>query len=127
MKLKKVLVYFARFYFKIFEIILELTCDDLICQTHLKEKEVVQKNKIKCSICSQEFQVKDNELKSNKSIQKLIDDRIFLNDEEIDLKQKIEKSIKIFHEMCEEFTYNKTKLDLDCHNHFQEIRFRLEF
>ena len=28
--------------------------------------------------------------------------------------------------MNDEFTYNKTKLDLDCHEHFQEIRFQLD-
>ena len=54
-----------------------------------KEKEVVQKNNIKCRACKQEFQVKGNVFKLNKSIQKQIDDQIFLNDEEINLKQKI--------------------------------------
>ena len=99
---------------------------DLICQEHLKVKEVVQRNKIKCSTCSQEFQVKGNDFKSIKSFQKLINDRVFLNEEEIDLKKKIEESIKLFHEMYEEFAASKTKLDLDCHNHFQEIRFQLD-
>ena len=37
-----------------------------------------------------------------------------------------EESIKVFYEMYEEFISSKTKLDLDCHEHFQEIRFQLE-
>jgi hypothetical protein len=28
--------------------------------------------------------------------------------------------------MYEQFTLNKTTLDLDVHNHFQEIRFKLD-
>ena len=110
---------------KIYKDPIELTCGDLICQTHLKEKEVVQKNKIKCSICSQEFQVKGVDFESNKLIQKQINDRIILNDEEKALKKKIEESIKVFLEMYEDFNLNKTQLDVDCHNHFQELRFQL--
>jgi hypothetical protein len=42
------------------------------------------------------------------------------------LKQKIEGSIKLLYEMYDEFTSSKTKLDLDCNEHFQEIRFQLD-
>ena len=111
---------------KIFKNPIELPCDDLICKEHLNAKEVVQKNKIKCSTCKQEFEVKNHDLKSNKSIQKQINDRVYLNEEEISLKQKIEDSIKIFYQMYEEFTLSKTKLDLECHNHFDEIRRKID-
>ena len=50
----------------------------------------------------------------------------FLNEEELSLKQKIEESIIVFYQMYEEFTSCKLKLDLDCHNHFQELRFQLD-
>ena len=50
----------------------ELPCDDLICKEHLKEKEVVQKNKIKCSTCKRDFAVKDHEFNLNRSIQEII-------------------------------------------------------
>ena len=84
---------------KIYKDPVEITCGDLICKTHLNEKEVAQTNKIKCQTCNREFEVKNNDFKSNKSIQKLIDDRIFLDGEEITLKHKIEESIKAFFEM----------------------------
>ena len=45
---------------------------------------------------------------------------------EIALKQKIEAPIKIFHEMYKEFISKKIKLDLECHNHFQELRYQLD-
>ena len=46
----------------------------------------------------------------NKLAHKLIDNKIYLNEEEMSLKQKIEESIKVFYEMYEDFTLSKTKL-----------------
>ena len=59
----------------------ELPCKDLICKEHLKEKEVLKQNKIKCCKCKQEFKVKDKKFKLNKSIQNQIDAQIYFNDE----------------------------------------------
>ena len=53
----------------------------------------------------------------------MINSKAYLSHEEISLKEKIEESIKIFYE---DFILNKIKLDLDCHEHFQEIRFQLD-
>ena len=111
---------------KIYKDPVELPCGDLICKEHLNEKEVVQKNKIKCQECKQEFEVKGIEFNLSKAIQKQIDNKLYLNDDEIALKQKIEVSIKVFYQMYDTFTLNKTKLDLDCHEHFQELRFQLD-
>ena len=52
--------------------------------------------------------------------------KIYLSGKEIALKQKIEESIQLFYKMNEEFNLSKTKLDLECHNHFQEIRFQID-
>ena len=110
---------------------IELPCDDLICQEHLKEKEVVQTNKIKCATCKQEFHVKDNDFRTNKLAKKQIDDKIYLNEKELALRKKIEESIKKIHQMYEEFielnpTIIKNKLDSDCFEHFHEIRFQID-
>ena len=111
---------------KIFKNPVELPCEDLICKEHLNEKEVIKQNKIKCQECKQEFEVKDNAFKSMKFVQKQIDKKLFLNEEEKALYQEIEESIKLFYKTNEEFLLSKTKFDLDCHNHFQEIRFQLD-
>ena len=111
---------------KIYKDPVELPCGDLICKEHLNDNEVVQKNKIKCQECKQEFEVKGIEFNLSKAIQKQIDNKLYLNDDEIALKQKIEESIKVFYQMYDTFTLNKTKLDLDCHEHFQELRFQLD-
>ena len=111
---------------KIYKEPIELPCEDLICKEHLNENDVVKQNKMKCLECQQQFEVKGVDFKSNKFAQRKINDRIYLSDVEISLKEKIEESIKVFYKMYDEFTSSKTKLDLDCHNHFQEIRLQLD-
>jgi hypothetical protein len=46
--------------------------------------------------------------------------------EEFALKKQIEDSIRTFFQSYEQFTLNKTRINLDVHNHFQEIRFKLD-
>jgi hypothetical protein len=111
---------------RIFKDPILLPCDDSICREHLSEEEVVKQNKIKCNECKQEFQVNDSQLKSNKAFTKLIESQTYLNEEEISLKQKLEESIRIFFEFYDAFTQNKTQLDLDVFNHFQEMRFKID-
>jgi hypothetical protein len=107
---------------KIFQDPIEQPCSHNLCKGHLSEKNVVKHNRIKCIKCKQDFQVKDNEFKSNNFIKKQLGDLLFLSDEEVSLKNKIEESIRTFFQMYEEFNLNKTNRDLDVHNHFQEIR-----
>jgi hypothetical protein len=68
----------------------ELPCKHSVCKEHLAEKDVQKQNIIKCAECKQEYQVKDNEFKSVEFLKKLLDDQLYLNDDEISLKQKIE-------------------------------------
>jgi hypothetical protein len=93
-----------------------------LCNEHLTENSVTKENRIKCGECKQDFQVKNNEFQSIKILKKQIDDFLFLSDEEFSLKKQIEGSIRKFFQLYEQFTLDKTKLDLDVHNHFQEIR-----
>ena len=76
--------------------------------------------------CKQEFQVKGYDFKQATSIQTQLNARIYLNEEEILLKKKIEESIKIFYSMYEDFTSGKNKLDLNCYDHFAEIRRKID-
>ena len=55
-----------------------------------------------------------------------MNDKAYLNEEEKALKQKIEESIKVFYEMHENSISSKNEFDLDCHNHFQEVRRQLD-
>ncbi len=77
-------------------------------------------------MCKNAFQVKDNEFKSNEIIKEQIDQLVYLSDEKISLKKQIQDSIQKLFQMYEQFTLNKTALDLHVHEHFQEIRFKLD-
>jgi hypothetical protein len=111
---------------KIFKDPIELPCSHNLCNEHLTEKDIVKANRIKCVECKQEFKVKDNEFKSNNFLMKLLNNHDFLSDEEFSLKKQIEDSIRQFFQMYEHFTSNKTNRDLNVHNHFTEIRFKLD-
>ena len=85
-----------------------LPCGDSICRQHLKERDVVKQNKIKCRTCNEEFQVKNNEFKSNEAISKLIDSHSYLNEEETSLKHELE--VRKFSDLYDSFVQNiKTK------------------
>jgi hypothetical protein len=105
---------------------IELPCSHNLCMGHLVEKDVVKQNRIKCAECKQDFEVKGNEFKLNSLVKKLLDDQVYLSDEEFSLKKNIQDSIQKLFQMYEEFTLNKAKLDLDVHEHFQDIRFKLD-
>jgi hypothetical protein len=107
---------------KLYKDPIELPCSHHLCTKHLTEKNVAQQNRIKCIECKQEFTVKDNDFKLNSFVKKLLDDHLYLSNEELSLKNKIEDSIRKFFQMYEEFTLIKTALDLDVHEHFQGIR-----
>jgi hypothetical protein len=111
---------------KIFRDPIELPCKHSICQEHLTEKKFLNQNKIRCSKCKQDFEVKGSDFKSIELVKKMLENKIYFNEEEIFLKHKIEESIKHFYEMQDKFTLNRNQLDLDSHNHFQEIRFQLD-
>ena len=77
---------------KLFKNPIELPCNHSVCNEHLSENNI-----IKCDKCNKDFQVKDNDFKSTDLfLNKLISEQLYLNDEEMSLKIKIEESIKAF-------------------------------
>jgi hypothetical protein len=111
---------------KIYKDPIELPCSHNLCKEHLAENNVIKEKIIKCAKCKNAFEFKDNEFKTNNFLKKQLDDLLFLSDEELALKKQIEDSIRQFFQMHEQFTLNKTRIDLDVHEHFQEIRFQLD-
>jgi hypothetical protein len=111
---------------KIFKDPVELPCQDFICREHLFAKDVQKQNKIKCVECKKEFPVKNEEFKSVKLIQKMLDNKLYLSDNEKYLKQQIEESIRDFYKLYEDFSLNKTSLDSDVYNHLHELRFQID-
>jgi hypothetical protein len=105
---------------------IELPCEDTICRQHLKEKDVVKQNAIKCVKCQENFPIKGHEFKSIKTLKQLIEDKSYLSEEEINLKQNLEESIRKFFGFYDEFIFKKSIVDTDVFNHFQELRFQID-
>jgi hypothetical protein len=103
-----------------------LPCEDSICREHLSERSDVKQNKIKCAKCSEEFQVKGHQFKSNIELEKLLESRSYLSDRELSLKKELEDSIQKFFEFYDEFSQSRTKLESDIFNHYQELRFQID-
>jgi len=105
---------------------IQLPCDDSICREHLKDRDVVKQNKIKCKKCSEEFQVNGYEFRSDTTLKSLIESHSYLSEEEISRKQDLEASIRKFFEYYDEFQQNRIQLDSDVFDHFQELRFQVD-
>ena len=112
---------------KIYKDRIELPCEDCICREHLIEPNAVQQNKIKCAKCQRVFEVKNADLfKSNKSLKQLVDDKSYLSEEETNLTQQLEESIREFVGFFEEFIKHKSIVETQVFDHFQEIRFQID-
>jgi hypothetical protein len=111
---------------KIFKEPIELPCDDYVCEEHLTETNVVKQNKIECATCKKSFEINGETFKSVKPFKRLLDDQVYLSDEEINLKLKIKESLDVFYKIYEEFISNRSKVSLDCKNHFQEVRRQID-
>jgi hypothetical protein len=59
-------------------------------------------------------------------MQNLIENEHYLSDEEKSLKRQLEQALRDFHDLNEQLQDAKNSFDLDCHNHFQEIRRKID-
>ena len=112
---------------KIYKSPFSLPCGDTICEEHLKEPEVLKHNSFKCQSCGEVFEVKNNQMiRSNKALLMLIQNERFLSDEEKLKKKCLERSIQNFSQLNEQLQTSKNMIDLECHNHFQEMRRKID-
>jgi hypothetical protein len=102
-----------------------LPCGDSICNEHLSERDV-KENKMKCNDCQQEFQIKDIQFKSNKTLKKLTESQSYLNEDELSLKLELEETIGKLFQIYDEIKQNKTKPQLLVSNHFEQIRSQID-
>jgi hypothetical protein len=112
---------------KIYKNPYSLPCGDTICEEHLKESQVLKNNSIKCQSCKEVFEVKDNQMiRSNKALLMIIQNERFLSDAEKSMKKSLEDSIENLFQLNEQLQESKNIFDLDCYNHFQEIRRKID-
>jgi hypothetical protein len=101
---------------------IDIPSTDCICQEHS-----LKKKKIKCQMS--DIETKNKDFKSDELTQKELKNQIKSNlstEDIILLKHRLEESFRVNYEIYEDFLLAKNKLDLECHNHFQEIRFQID-
>jgi len=112
---------------KIFKSPFSLPCGDTICEEHLNESQNLKNNSIKCQSCGEAFEVKNNQMiRPNKALHMLIQKELFLSDAEKLMKKSLKVSIENFFQLNEQLQESKNIFELDCYNHFQEIRRKIE-
>jgi hypothetical protein len=72
------------------------------------------------------FPLNESDFKSNKIVQNLITKEIYLSDKEKNLKKSLETKLKLFYDLVEQLEQNINVAQMENHNHFQEIRHKLD-
>lgn len=105
---------------------IQLPCKHYVCISHIKETNVCKENKLKCLNCKKSFSVKDNEFKLDELVKLILDEFKFLSFEEMILKQELDEILRLFYKLQDKFIQRKNDFDLECFNHFQEIRRQID-
>jgi hypothetical protein len=108
---------------KIYKKPVSLPCGDSLCEEHLHETKLIQKNKIKCLSCQKEFDLKGNQFPANKPLQKLIEREIFLSEEERNLKNSLKESFNTF---LDDYLQVKYQLNNNTHVEFRELQRKID-
>jgi hypothetical protein len=104
-----------------------LPCGDTLCEQHLKEENASKTNSIECQTCQKIFEINDNEMiRSNTTVKNLVDYELYLSDEEKSMKKCLEDSLRNLFDLNEQLKELKIGFDFNCHNHFQEIRRKID-
>ena len=99
---------------------------DTICAEHLKDSDVIKEKCIECNKCKEVFPLNENDFKSNRIVQNLLAKEIYLSDEEKNLKKSLESKLNAFYVRVEQLEQNINVAQTESHNHFQEIRRKLD-
>ena len=98
-------------------------CGHTLCEEHLHE------NTIECVSCQEVFNLKETRLIRVVSIDCIIGEELFLNDEEKSLKSKLIESFSTLNRLNQDFQIAKDTFrhfELESHEHFQEIRRQID-
>ena len=103
-----------------------LPCADCICEHHLKEENTLKPNQIKCSKCNKTFDLEDNTFKQINLLKEMLDNELYLTDEEKCLKHQIEFSLNEYFQIQDELIQSKKDLQSELNSHFREMMHRID-
>ena len=98
-----------------------LPCGCWICNEHILQKE---KN-IKCLKCDEEFP-KTKRFKSNELVKKIINSDSHLTEQQKSVKVEVSKMLADFDAFLEEFTSNKSDIEINISKQFDDIRNKID-
>jgi hypothetical protein len=99
---------------------------DTICHEHLNQINSLNQTSIKCLTCHRYFLIGEQIFEANNTLRKLLDDEVFLSDDEKQLKRSLQSLLNEFFHLYEEFYSITSQHDLTFHEHFQDLRFKLD-
>ena len=110
---------------KIFKKPISLPCGHSLCQEHLIESN----HSIKCITCDKEFILNQDMFALNHVVNDLINDEMFLSENERNLKTQIQNSFVKLNELNRELDETKQtfgNFEMEFYEHFQEIRRQID-
>ena len=102
-----------------------LPCDCLCCGSHTSDHFTLNKL-IRCTNCDREFQVTNDGFRSNKNAKRALDEESYLSDYEKSIKKQIQERFLQFRQSLNEFTTNHANFECNNHEHFIEVRRRVD-
>ena len=110
---------------KIFKKPISLPCGHSLCQEHLIESN----HSIKCITCDKEFILNQDMFALNHVVNDLINDEMFLSENERNLKAKIQNSFVKLNKLNNELDETQQtfrNFEMEFYEHFQEIRRQID-
>ena len=102
------------------------TCGCTVCGEHLDDKEATKTKTIKCVKCNIEYNLNEINFKPNKLVEDLLNQNVYLTEEEKSFKTKISQSLADLHNIFDELREKKTMLEVEIYDHFVELRRQID-
>ena len=99
-----------------------LPCGCTVCGEHRHAKT----NQIKCVSCHIEYNVKENDFKPNKLVEKMLRLGVHLTDEEKTFKLQMEQAMSEISQLSAELSEKKPTLEVGIYDHFVELRRQID-
>ena len=102
------------------------TCGCTVCGEHLDDKEATKTKTIKCVKCNIEYNLNEINFKPNKLVEDLLNQNVYLTEEEKSFKTKLSQSLTDLHNIFDELREKKTMLEVEIYDHFVELRRQID-
>lgn len=112
---------------KLFDEPIYLPCKHTVCKIHLKEENLIKKNKIECKICKLECDVSNkSDFKENLHVRAMLEADVYLSNDEKKVKKKLHALINKIQKVYVETQNKQLAFELESFEYFKEIRRQID-